>query len=62
MISGDTLFKGTYGRVDLPTGNRLEMRDSISKLLKLDKDIIVYPGHANSTSIEEEYYTYTRMY
>ena len=58
LISGDTMFKGTYGRVDLPTGNSREMRDSIYKLLKLDKNTIVYPGHGESTTIEQEYNMY----
>lgn len=58
LISGDTMFKGTYGRVDLPTGNSREMRDSIYKLLKLDKNTVVYPGHGGSTTIEQEYNIY----
>ena len=58
LISGDTMFKGTYGRVDLPTGNSREMRDSIYKLLKLDKNTVVYPGHGGSTTIEQEYNMY----
>ena len=58
LISGDTMFKETYGRVDLPTGNSREMRDSIYKLLKLDKKTIVYPGHGGSTTIEQEYNMY----
>ena len=58
LISGDTMFKGTYGRVDLPTGNSREMRDSIYKLLKLDKNTVVYPGHGESTTIEQEYNMY----
>lgn len=58
LISGDTMFKGTYGRVDLPTGNSREMRDSIYKLLKLDKNTLVYPGHGESTTIEQEYNMY----
>lgn len=41
-------------RSDLPTGNLRELRDSISKILKLDKDIKVYPGHSDTT-IEDEY-------
>ena len=58
LISGDTMFKGTYGRVDLQTGNSREMRDSIYKLLKLEKDTIVYPGHGKDTTIGEEYNMY----
>lgn len=58
LISGDTMFKGTYGRVDLPTGNFKDMNDSLLKLLKLEKDTVVYPGHGDLTSIGNEYNMY----
>ena len=49
LFSGDTLFRGTWGRTDLPTGNLQEIMDSITnKLLKLPEDTIVYPGHRTS--------------
>lgn len=54
LFSGDTLFKGTIGRTDLPTGSNLEMRTSIEKLLKLQDNVIVYPGHGFSTMIVDE--------
>ena len=58
LISGDTMFKGTYGRVDLPTGNFRDMNDSLLKLLKLGKETIVYPGHGDTTTIGNEYNMY----
>ena len=54
LISGDTMFQGTYGRVDLPTSNPIEMGKSLKKLLALDEDIKVYPGHGFDTTIGQE--------
>ncbi|MBQ9267477.1 MAG: MBL fold metallo-hydrolase [Clostridia bacterium] len=54
LFSGDTLFKGTTGRTDLPTGSRWEMADSVKKLLQLPENTIVYPGHGATTIIGEE--------
>ena len=55
LFSGDTLFRGTWGRTDLPTSDFLAIMDSITnKLMKLPDDTIVYPGHGKSTMIGEE--------
>ena len=55
VFSGDTMFRGTWGRTDLPTGSIEEIMDSITnKLLKLPDDTIVYPGHGKATMIKEE--------
>ena len=55
LISGDTLFKDTYGRCDLPTGNLSEIIKSIkTKLFELPSSTIVYPGHGESTTIGRE--------
>ena len=58
LISGDTMFEGTYGRVDLPTSNPIEMGKSLKKLLALDEDVKVYPGHGFDTliGVERRYY------
>ncbi|MFQ5920614.1 MAG: MBL fold metallo-hydrolase [Nitrososphaerales archaeon] len=46
LFSGDTLFVGNCGRVDLPGGNASELYDSLfGKLVKLDDNIEIYPGH-----------------
>ena len=55
LFSGDTLFKGTWGRTDLPTGSFTDIIDSITnKLVVLPEETIVYPGHGKSTRIKEE--------
>jgi glyoxylase-like metal-dependent hydrolase (beta-lactamase superfamily II) len=55
LLSGDTLFYGGYGRVDLPDGSFDDIYDSIvHKLFTLSKDIIVYPGHGERTKIGDE--------
>ena len=46
LISGDTLFRGTWGRTDLPTSSFMDIINSITKkLMVLPDDTIVYPGH-----------------
>jgi glyoxylase-like metal-dependent hydrolase (beta-lactamase superfamily II) len=54
LISGDTLFKGGIGRLDLPTAVPLKMEKSLEKLKKYPKGTVVYPGHGPKTTIEEE--------
>ena len=45
LISGDTLFSGgNFGRTDLPTGDRAQMRESILKIADLDA-VQIFPGH-----------------
>ena len=46
LFSGDTLFRGTWGRTDLPTSDFKQIMESITKkLMILPDDTIVYPGH-----------------
>lgn len=46
LFSGDTLFRGTWGRTDLPTSDFRQIMESITKkLMVLPEDTIVYPGH-----------------
>lgn len=55
LFSGDTLFRGTWGRTDVPTGSLENIIDSITnKLMKLPDDTICYPGHGLSTKIKDE--------
>lgn len=55
LLSGDTLFEGSVGRTDLPTGSMSRMMHSINDVLKkLPDDTDVYPGHGGFTTIGDE--------
>lgn len=55
LFSGDTLFFGSIGRCDFPTGDYSELENSIrNKLYKLPDDTVVYPGHGEKTTIGQE--------
>ncbi len=55
VFVGDTLFKGSIGRTDLPGGNYNTLISSIkNKLLAFDEETIVYPGHGPETTIKSE--------
>lgn len=55
LISGDTLFAGSLGRTDLPTGSMGAILRSITeKLLVLPEDTLVYSGHGEMTTIAHE--------
>ena len=52
LISGDTLFEGSVGRTDFPTGSMGVLVRSIKqKLFMLPEDTVVYSGHGGSTTI-----------
>ena len=55
LFAGDTVFRGSYGRTDLPTGSPEAMADTLEKLLTaLPPDTAVYPGHGPGTTIGRE--------
>ena len=54
MFVGDFVFKGTVGRCDLEGGDYNQMKESIKKLKTYPKDTILYPGHGDETTLEEE--------
>ncbi len=54
LLSGDTLFCHGYGRTDLPGGDPRQMLDSLRKLTRLPEDVLVYPGHGDTTTIGDE--------
>lgn len=55
LFSGDTLFAGSYGRVDFPSSSMSDMAHSLrQKLFLMDDEIQVYPGHGSKTSIGTE--------
>ena len=55
LFSGDTLFRGSIGRTDLPGGDYdEEMRSITNELLTLPEDTIVLPGHMEETTVAFE--------
>ncbi len=54
LFSGDTLFEGGWGRIDLPGGDASAMTESIARLTGLEDRIGVLPGHGNETTIGRE--------
>lgn len=54
IFTGDTLMKGTTGRVDFPTGSSSDMRNSLSKLSALKEDYKLYCGHGESSTLHYE--------
>lgn len=55
LIAGDTLFRDSVGRTDLPGGNHRQLLDSIkTRLLDLPSDAEVTPGHGPKTTIGRE--------
>ncbi|HYN69361.1 MAG TPA: MBL fold metallo-hydrolase [Candidatus Eisenbacteria bacterium] len=54
LLSGDTLFAGSFGRVDLPGGSAEAMVESLDRLRGLDDRLAVLPGHGPLTTIGRE--------
>ncbi len=55
LFTGDTLFAGSVGRTDLPGGSHEELINSINeKILVLEDDLLVYPGHGPSSTLDKE--------
>lgn len=55
LIGGDILFKGSFGRTDLPGGDMETLKDTIhNRIFTLPEDVVVYPGHGPTTTIGEE--------
>lgn len=55
IFVGDTLFAGSIGRTDFPGGSHEGLIKSVKeRIFPLGDDVVVYPGHGPSTTIEEE--------
>ena len=55
LFSGDTIFRGTWGRTDLPTSSRTAIIKSIEeKIMVLPDETMVYPGHGMMTMLKDE--------
>ena len=54
IVSGDTLFRGSIGRYDLPGGDFMTLLSSLKAISELDGDRRIYPGHGPSTTLTRE--------
>ncbi len=54
LFTGDFIFKGTIGRLDLLSSSTQAMNESIRKFIKLNNDLIVLTGHGPLSTVEEE--------
>lgn len=54
LFTGDTLFRGTIGRTDIGGGSMFMIIQSLRMLSQLPDDVVVYPGHGESTTIGNE--------
>jgi hydroxyacylglutathione hydrolase len=58
LLSGDVLFQGSVGRVDLPGGDWATLERSIGELMgRFERDTVVYPGHMGVTTLGREWDT-----
>ena len=63
LFTGDTLFAGSMGRIDLPGAQPDKMFPSLARLKKLEGDYDVLPGHGETSTLahERQYNLYLRM-
>lgn len=66
VFTGDTLFIGECGRVDLPGSSPEALYDSFAKLARLPDDAVVYPGHSyngdtSTFGVQKEYNLYLKL-
>ena len=54
LFTGDTLFRGSIGRVDFPDSDKDEMLSSLKKLSAIDGDYKLYPGHEGTSTLSYE--------
>ena len=54
LFSGDTLFKESIGRDDLPNADPSKTHESLQKLKNLPKETKIYPGHGPNTTMDNE--------
>lgn len=54
LFSGDTLFKMSIGRTDLPGGSMDDMLNSLQKINSISDNVTIYPGHGDYTNLDFE--------
>ncbi len=57
FFSGDFVFAGSIGRTDFPFSSSENMKKSLLRFLKIQKDMPLYPGHGEASTIAREQYT-----
>ena len=57
LFTGDTLFKGTIGKVNTYNGNSVAMKATLEKIKTFNPAYVVYPGHGTSTTLGHELVT-----
>ncbi len=53
-LSGDFLFQQSIGRWDFPYSSGEQMLESLEKVMKIEEDFTLYPGHGMSTTLKQE--------
>ena len=53
LFTGDTVFAGSIGRTDLG-GDMTQMRKTIAMIASMEDDVLIYPGHGETTTIAAE--------
>lgn len=54
LFTGDTLFKGAIGRTDFPGGSSIDLTGSLKKIVSLNYDLTIYPGHGDISTLNDE--------
>lgn len=54
LFSGDVIFKNSIGRTDLFSGNEKKMKQSLRMFKDFDRNIKIFPGHGENTTVEDE--------
>lgn len=53
LFTGDTIFARYYGRTDLKSGSIIDMKNSIKKLFDRFSNVLIFPGHEESSNIDK---------
>ena len=54
LFTGDTLFRGSIGRTDMPGGSMKTMTETLKRISAFDHDLNFYPGHGPDSTLEDE--------
>lgn len=54
LFTGDTVFRGSVGRTDMPGGSAKDIMESVKRISRLDPGLKIYPGHGPDSTIGDE--------